>query len=165
MPQRGTIGVQGNRKRTAEEVEYDFWACVQKDASDKCWNWKASKNACGYGTTRSGLAHRLCYTISNGEIPKDMCVLPRCDNPACCNPDHLFLGTQQANIRDCVSKNRQRAPQGEAVHWHKLTEKDVIELRRLIPLGVSIASIAKRLRVAHITVYQAYKRISWRHVQ
>ena len=96
-------------------LEDKFWRRVQK--SDGCWNWIGFKNRKGYGTlTHRGKtysAHRLSFQIQRGEIPKGegphgTCVLHRCDNPACVNPDHLFLGSNRDNIDDMLNKGRHR---------------------------------------------------------
>jgi hypothetical protein len=81
-----------------------------------CWIWTASKRNKGYGAIawkdhESGRmiqerAHRLSYLMYIGEIPDNLFVLHKCDNPACCNPDHLFLGTKADNNRDMVEKGR-----------------------------------------------------------
>ena len=81
-----------------------------------CWVWKLSKDHVGYGRLKVSLgsrdrfvftsAHRYAYQIWNGEIPGGMCVLHRCDNPPCCNPEHLFLGTHSDNMRDMHTKGR-----------------------------------------------------------
>jgi hypothetical protein len=73
--------------------------------------------------TISRIVWKLCY----GEIPKNLCVLHKCDNPACINIDHLFLGTLAENIKDKVNKNRQA--KGEKVNTAKLTEEQVIAIR------------------------------------
>jgi HNH endonuclease len=164
MPQRWNKHYRGSRKRTPEEVRCDFWKAVRKSSKDKCWPWKKAKNVWGYGITSLGLAHRLCYSLTKGPIPKGVCVLHKCDNRSCNNPRHLFLGTQQDNIADCVSKKRHKGAPGESNHCHLLTEKKVRALRRLIPSGVSVETLAKRFGVSSVTVYQAYKKISWRHV-
>jgi hypothetical protein len=83
------------------------------DISDEnnCWEWKAFKNAKGYGQTKIGgrsgkliLSHRLSWVINFGEIPEGLHVCHKCDNPSCVNPNHLFLGTNLDNIKDRVSK-------------------------------------------------------------
>lgn len=99
------------------------------DMSRDCWIWKAGTDKDGYGkiyvdgkTIRS---HRVSWEIHNGPIPKNMCVLHKCDNPPCVNPEHLFLGTSTDNNRDREVKNRGRyrnkthCPQG-----HKYTEEN-----------------------------------------
>jgi len=85
-----------------------FWKKVQKTSS--CWLWIGAKDSCGYGihnkkfdTTR---AHRISYILKYGEFDKNLKVLHKCDNPACVNPKHLFLGTQQENIKNMVKKFR-----------------------------------------------------------
>lgn len=80
-----------------------------------CHLWTGAMNQHGYGTVkergRSRLAHRVAWIQAYGAIPKGagyhgICVLHRCDTPACCNPKHLFLGTQRTNMSDCRAKGR-----------------------------------------------------------
>lgn len=81
-----------------------------------CWEWALSKDRVGYGRLkvqegsrslfRHTSAHRYAYEIWVGPIPDGACVLHRCDNRACINPEHLFLGTQQDNMRDMHAKGR-----------------------------------------------------------
>lgn len=101
-----------------------------------CWEYTGCCHAHnGYGTLRvSGKqykAHRLMWEIECGEIPSAMRVLHRCDNPPCCNPDHLYLGTQQNNMTDMINKGR--ANHGKGVNHSKatLTEDQVHIIRRL----------------------------------
>jgi|JI10StandDraft_1071094.scaffolds.fasta_scaffold483116_2 hypothetical protein len=96
-----------------------------------CVLWTGSAIPSGYGNLRvdgkSLLAHRLSWQEQNGPIPNDMHVLHRCDVPACINPDHLFLGTDQTNSDDKVSKQRQS--RGERAGTAKLTAADVLAIR------------------------------------
>lgn len=116
------------RKYTLEERISAFWSHVNKSAGDSaCWPWQASVNKAGYGwfrwEHRSQLAHRLAYAITFGEIPEGMYICHRCDNPPCCNPDHLWLGTHADNQRDKVAKGRQSRISGDN-HWtHTNPEK------------------------------------------
>ncbi len=85
-----------------------FWSKVNK--TDNCWNWLACKTKDGYGRIfikdKVLLAHRVSWAIHDGQIPKGLQVLHRCDNPSCVNPAHLFLGTVSDNMRDSVAKGR-----------------------------------------------------------
>lgn len=79
-----------------------------------CWYWFGDKNHCGYGTIRYGgrmaMAHRLAWINRFGDIPDGMLVLHKCDNRKCVNPEHLFIGTQEDNMKDMKSKGRGRKP-------------------------------------------------------
>lgn len=93
-------------------VALRFWAQVEK--TDGCWLWRGRRDGSGYGQLqykkqRIG-AHRLSYELHIAEIPAGLWVLHRCDNKLCVRPDHLFLGTHLDNVRDCVSKGRNRFP-------------------------------------------------------
>ena len=84
------------------------------NSNTNCWEWQGSTTGNNnYGNMRipnKGMAyvHRLSYVMNNGLIPDGMRVLHRCDNPICCNPEHLFLGTQLENIKDRDMKGHQR---------------------------------------------------------
>lgn len=90
------------------DVEERFWSKV--DFSAGCWEWAASRQCDGYGwvrtKTRMELAHRVAYHLAYGAYDPELCVLHYCDNPPCCRPDHLFLGTRADNNWDKVSKGR-----------------------------------------------------------
>jgi len=92
-----------------------FWTLVKKsDNPNDCWEWQGGKDKDGYGRynmkpTRYG-AHRLSYMWTKGPIPPGMVVCHSCDNPGCVNPDHLWVGTQQDNVKDMDQKNRRVKP-------------------------------------------------------
>ena len=83
---------------------------------NECWNWKLSKDRVGYGRLKIQLGtrekfrfssvHRYAYEVFVGPIPSGMNVLHRCDNRACCNPSHLFIGSQKDNMQDMHAKGR-----------------------------------------------------------
>ncbi len=88
-----------------------FWPKVER--SDGCWLWKAGKNLQGYGMIcmkKHGMthlsAHKFSWLLHHGPIPIGLCVLHKCDTPACVNPDHLWLGTHKDNSEDMVIKGR-----------------------------------------------------------
>lgn len=108
-----------------------LWAKVAK--SDGCWLWTASKNSKGYGQFKykgkmTG-SHRVAWILTNGEIPEGLCVLHKCDTPACCNPRHLFLGTQCDNMQDMYDKKRKNN-EGVRNGRSKLTENMVLAIRQ-----------------------------------
>lgn len=117
-----------------------FWGKVDKENSTvfyngaRCWEWTAARSGYGYGVIgiegESFYAHRLSYTINFGGFQNNLLVLHHCDNPPCVNPVHLFLGTTKDNIVDKVSKGRQHHPCGEKSGMHKLTDKQVNEIRK-----------------------------------
>ncbi len=95
---------------------------------DGCWEFQGYCTPKGYGTLSRGareegvvFAHRAAWEIANGSIPHGMNVLHKCDNPPCCNPAHLFLGTQAQNMADMVAKGRESYVRGEDNGMAKLT--------------------------------------------
>jgi hypothetical protein len=88
----------------------NFWDRVDQKGAAACWEWQRKRNRKGYGQlTLNGKqmgAHRAAYILAVGAIPDGMQVLHSCDNPPCCNPKHLSLGTNLDNVRDCAAKGR-----------------------------------------------------------
>lgn len=140
-----------------------FWSKVK--ISDGCWEWTAATDHCGYGRFgirgRNRLAHRVSFCIHVGPVPEGMCVLHRCDNPPCVNPDHLFLGTQKDNMRDRDSKRR--TPSGESHAKSPLTWADVAEIRRRYAAGgCSLNALAREFGVTNQSISKIVLRKSWR---
>lgn len=107
----------------------NWWSKV--DAGDECWLWTASRDKDGYGKFAVGLggkrqvhtrAHRFAYESFNGPIPDGMVVCHSCDNPPCCNPAHLFLGTPDDNNADKVVKDRHAKVWGTPLTRSRQTE-------------------------------------------
>lgn len=134
-----------------------------------CLEWTAARTKEGYGLVvlgahtgwrRSQKAHRIAYAINVGEIPAGQMVCHACDNPPCCNPDHLFIGTPAENVADKVRKLRQA--RGEGVRRHGLTEQMVREIRADTR---SPGQIARALGVSRTAVANVRRGVSWTHVQ
>ena len=95
--------LESNRGNT---IKQRFWNKIRENFHTDCWEWLGTTTGNnGYGSMRistqeTAYVHRLSYVMYKGKIPPDMKVLHTCDNPVCCNPNHLFLGTQLDNIKD-----------------------------------------------------------------
>lgn len=144
-----------------------FFRFVDKQG---CWNWTGCKNAHGYGRVglqgKVILAHRVSYELHYGLVGNN-CVLHRCDNTSCVNPEHLFLGTQADNMKDMSRKGRHafgERPRGSGHGMSKLTEPDVVSIRELRESGVTFAALAKRFKVSVGTICFIVARQTWRHV-
>ncbi len=137
---RRTMVFQKGNKLTPVNTEKDFWSKVERGSEDVCWNWLASCNP-RYGSfsikNKIYLAHRLAYIYTYGSIPKGLYVLHKCNNPKCCNPKHLGLGTQKENMRQMIKDGRSYHIFlfGERSDYHKLTTEQVNEIREKYSLG------------------------------
>lgn len=116
-------GILLNRERNAPATkEFITLNCIINPNSG-CWEWMRNNDKDGYGKVRhlgkTQRVHRVAWMLWKGKIPKGMCVLHSCDNPPCCNPDHLFIGTMLDNRLDCAAKERDD---------YKLSKSQVIEI-------------------------------------
>lgn len=107
-------------------------------------------------------AHRAAWELSGNYIPPGLCVLHRCDNRQCVNPKHLFLGTLADNVADCVSKGRQA--RGEKNRHAKLSEQDVLKIRKALARGEQGKLIAARYKVTPTAISYIRNRKVWVHI-
>ena len=160
---------------------------VSRGSVDECWPWQAGRNSFGYGYFRYNgrhlRAHRVAYQLANnlpvGSDTGSLFVCHRCDNRACCNPAHLFLGTTDDNMRDAANKGRmsqgeehRRAceltkSRGSRHHDALFTDSQVAIVRDLYASSnVSQAQLAARYGTTQQTIsgivrYQRYRSCTW----
>jgi hypothetical protein len=180
---------------------------------DECWLWSGVGDRNGYRQARyqgkHWQAHRLVWTLERGPIPKGMLVCHSCDTPPCCNPSHLWLGTNADNTEDRERKGRTRAasgerhglklhpetaargdrngththpeayphgddhwtrahpesvPRGEANGFAKLTDAQVLDIRRARAEGESVSALAAAYGVDVVCIYHIVRGETWRHL-
>lgn len=145
-----------------------FWPKVAIGQPDECWEWRSPPTWGGYGMFKfrgkDHGAHRISWILTVGEIPEGegyhgTCVLHSCDNPPCVNPRHLFLGSHQINMDDREAKGRGNRPK-KATNL-KLTEADVLEIRRMAASGIRQTDIAKRFELERGHVSRIVNRKMW----
>jgi len=146
------------------------WSRVAVANPGDCWPWKGTLNRWGYGQCQQNghavNASRAAYIDAAGSIAEGLVVCHKCDNPACCNPAHLFAATQAENLADCRNKGRQRYRTGADHHraTAKLTPQMVMEARRLYKMGVSQSEIGRRWNIHPSAISRAVRGESWREV-
>jgi len=128
-----------------------------------CWVWMGALLPKGYGHSAFGRPHRIAWSAYRGAIPDGLWVLHRCDVPSCCNPDHLFLGTNQDNVDDKVRKGRAKtkSQRGTSNGFAKLSDDIVKHIRQS---GLPNWEIAKALNVSRPTISRVRRGLSWVHV-
>lgn len=152
------------------------------DRSSGCWVWRGLPNKGGYvRTSLRGVCmyvHRASWVFHNGPIPDGMLVCHKCDNPPCCNPEHLFLGTHKDNANDAAFKGRlmsgdkswtrhnpEKLRRGEAHHNAKLNKDLVLEIRSLYSSGEhGKRALARRFCLDKSTISSVVSGKTWRHV-
>lgn len=137
-----------------------------------CREWQLSRVKGGYGRRKADgkmqLVHRIEWEMHNGPIPDGLCVLHRCDNPPCYEITHLWLGTQQENMDDRQAKGRTSTvsrSQGVSHANSRLTEFDVVEIRREYASGLRQREIAAKYGVGQPHVSDIITKKKWSHVQ
>lgn len=165
-----------------------------KRSPTECWEWIGSKNRYGYGKIsikmKRFLVHRVIYELFI-KPPNDLCVCHKCDNRSCVRPSHLFLGTKAENTKDMVSKGRAafgdkngarlypeklmrgkkhfyaKHPElhrGELNPRSKLTNLDIINIRKEKIEGYTLKELARKYGVSFTLIGMIYRREIWKHI-
>lgn len=161
-----------------------FWDQVNKKGPDECWEWTGYRFRKGYGVFRTAgpnratlRCSRISFFLVTGVDPGALMVLHKCDNPPCCNPRHLFLGTIPENTADMVAKGRQSkgdnhpkrlrpelVKRGDDHPRKILTSAQVLAIRSAFSAGASRSSIAEKYKVNYGNVVAIIARRTWRHL-
>jgi hypothetical protein len=140
-----------------------FWSHVRVAELDECWLWCGYINKWGQGRIeirgKTCIASRVAWILTNGEILPDLCVCHACDRPACCNPNHMFLGTHADNQQDKKRKNRQA--KGEKNGRAKLLPGLV---REIIQSNAHPRDLATSYGVTENLIRLIKQRKIWRHI-
>lgn len=135
----------------------DFWSLVV--IGDGCWTWSRYRNAKGYGVAcyggKVGLAHRIAWTLTHGDIKDGLFVCHKCDNPPCVRPDHMFLGTGADNSKDAAEKDRLSC---------RISADDVKSIRFARASGEPRFSVAERFGISREYVSHIVSRRYRKHV-
>ncbi len=147
----------------------NFRAKVDVRGGDECWEWSAGCNSRGYGMVKVNKkaysAHRLAYYLAKG-APGQLYVCHSCDNPKCCNPNHLWLGTCADNMRDSYEKGR-NGLKGEWSKHHILTEKQVITIKTMLAHNLHYGTCSRAARkhsVSPTAISNIRTGRTWSHI-
>lgn len=133
----------------------------------RCWIWTENIENVGYGiikiNSKNYKAHRVSYEVFNGPIPDGLFCLHRCDVRSCCNPEHLFLGTDQDNSDDKVNKNRHL--KGEEMSLSKLKNYQILEIRQKYATGnYTQQELGDQYLVGNDLISRIVNYKRWRHI-
>jgi len=155
MRLRGRLDLKSTSERLTERLKLN--------KKNNCLEWQGSLGTGGYGLIRVNgkleKAHRVAFGLVN--IPSGLFVCHHCDNPKCCNTDHLFLGTHQDNVDDRENKGRNRPPKGELQGRSKLTETQVLNIRASSLTQKELSGIYD---VHPSAIHLIKARKNWKHI-
>lgn len=135
---------------------------------DGCLVWTGPSDRAGYGRISQGgkkrFVHRVSYELEKGPIPKGLLIRHTCDNPPCINPDHLLPGTDADNSHDKVQRGRQFRARGEKSGTAKITDQDVVHIRRRYKDGATQRELAAEFSMSVANISRIILRQRWQHV-
>lgn len=154
-------------------LEERFWSKVDVRGDDECWVWKAGSVRGGYGgfrTAQKGVgskttAHKFSYELVKGKVPSGLMVCHTCDNVKCCNPNHLYVGTQKDNMKDRTERGRASSRKGSCNGRARLTAEQVSVIKRKLLQGVSLQELSFEYKVSVPTIWQIRRGKNWSEVE
>lgn len=146
-----------------------FQEKIKKGKKRECWEWQGTLYQNGYGMVclrrghrKTFLAHRVSWMVHNGKaVPNRMMICHTCDNRWCVNPHHLYAGTGKDNNTDTIRRKRGNRKMGSRCSWSKLTERDVLEMRRSKERN---KVLAERFKLDPSTISQIRAGLRWKHL-
>jgi len=155
-----------------------FWSHIDMNGENGCWNWllppNTKRKGHEYGRIRycgkRYLTHRFSFVLANNEHfthddIEGCCICHSCNNTKCVNPAHLYVATDDDNNKQRVEDNRSAPTHGECSGSAKLTEKDVLEIRKLYAGGgYTYENLGDIYGVTYYNIYCIIKRKSWKHI-
>ena len=163
-PKKGSIPWNKGLRTVKKE---NVWDKINQTFPSLCWEWVSGKDWDGYGIfTIYGISykvHRLVYELIYGIIPEGLCVCHHCDNPSCCNPKHLWLGSSSENNTDRHNKGRDNFARGNQLPQTKLNQYQVNEIRKLyITNKYTQKELGKRFGVCGANINKIINNITWK---
>lgn len=148
-------------------LEMRFWSKVNVRKAGQCWDWTGSRRKSGHGQFLSrGLsttvAPAIALILTGTPRPKGQLALHHCDNPPCCNPNHLYFGTHQDNNNDAWS--RERMPVGQDRHASILTNEQVLAIRKRSHEGELSKNLALEYGIHPTTISNIINGRRWKHL-
>ena len=145
---------------------------MERHGPGECWPWTAALDRYGYGRIGLGRrgegtrgAHVVAWELEHGPVPVAQCVLHHCDNPPCCNPSHLFLGTRGDNWRDARRKGRHpwgpQVRRGTANGLAKLDESGARAIKHALARGEAPSDLATKHGVSRSLIYEIRAGRAW----
>lgn len=151
-------GISLKRPEINKDNLKDFVAVTESG----CWEWQFCRSAAGYGQLRHNgpivYAHRRAWELFNGPLPDNSYVLHKCDNPPCCNPDHLFLGTQKDNMQDALEKGRTDYGFKSKLNWDQV--RTIRELYK--KPGTTCRVLADQFNVTAQNISDIVRGVAWK---
>lgn len=150
-------------ERISVKVAERLWSWVGRGDADSCWLWTGKTSQNGYGQFSIDGAkyrpHRIAFALAHGSTPASAIVCHSCDNRLCCNPNHLFLGSDATNAADRTAKGR--SCWGERSARSALTVSDVIEIRRRSADGWRVGALAAEYGLSPASISEIRTGRSW----
>lgn len=155
--------IKESTKLTPSQIRQKILDGSRLDHVSGCWEWMCAKTSAGYGNIivdgKVLLSHRISYSCFVGPLSDEILACHKCDNPGCCNPDHLFSGSHQDNITDKVKKGRNRS--GGNHPQSVINEDTAVKIIEMLKSGMSAGAVAKELGIHHGIVWNVKYGKSW----